>query len=403
MLGEGVRYLPATVLDVLKWILMKLMKFKKFLLFSLPVLGGISFAWLALPKLGRGEAKKNFQERSLAPKKEISLTEEVAKPISYYLLSSQTLFSKAIELASQNNQKTDNNQGVNPKESDNARIVQLINEAIGQATEAVLHYPTDPRGYAQRAKIYQAIEKYLPEATKVALADWEKAASLSSNDPQYFKSASDLALKINDFQKALFCLEKASEVAPTEAQILFDLAQLENKLGLLTEAKKDYQRVLGLVVSREQKELIEKELKAIDSLLAQSPKSVIKESLETTSKKEAISLPDNPPKLEAKNLTNRIFLADPSEKKDLLIEDFADSNAFSGIGVLPGGTTKITIMNNIINNNSQVYLTPIGDSQNQILRVSQKKPASGNQPGSFTVTIPQALNHDLEFKWWIIN
>jgi len=61
-------------------------------------------------------------------------SKDIPQSISQYLVSSQALFSKAISLSQK--EKT----GME-EQSKNAQIVQLVNEAINQATQAAIHYP----------------------------------------------------------------------------------------------------------------------------------------------------------------------------------------------------------------------------------------------------------------------
>lgn len=348
----------------------------------LPLAAGGVFAFFVLPKNGpsqefSGEAVKT----NAVPFEKIA-----PKTISSYLLSSQTLFSKAIEVS------------LNQADAqETVKIVDLINEAISMATKAIIHYPTDPRGYAQRAKIYEAIEKYSPESSLMALKDWERAAILASNDPQYYLKASQLAEKKDKPLESLDYLRKAQAIAPTEAQILFDLAKKETRLGLLIDAKATYEKLLALLVDQKQKETVSKELSAIEELLAQNntqPNYALEEN--------KIEFPDNPLQLEADG-GSRVVIADPGEEKDESIESQASSNALSGTAILKGGDKEIEISNNNITTQSQIYLTAIGETEGRVLRVKNKKAFSQDQQGSFTVSINGLLNHDLEFKWWIIN
>ena len=73
------------------------------------------------------------------------------------------------------------------------------------------------------------------------------------------------------------------------------------------------------------------------------------------------------------------------------------TNATAGTAILPAGLTEITINNPHINPDSLSYVTPIGDSQNQVLYVKAKQVDAW-----FKVAINQPLDHDLEFNWWII-
>lgn len=317
---------------------------------------------------------------------ETSLPKKTPRSLTHYLLTSQTLFSQAIKLSQENQTAEKNDQ-----------IVRLINEAISQATAAITYYPDDPRSWAQRAKIYQAIEKYLKEGTKIALNDLKQAIRCDPTNPEYLKQASRLSLKLGLTQEAIFYLQQAAENSPTEAQLWLDLARLQSKTGNLVAARQNYRRLLPLLADENQKQLVEKELKAIDTLLAQTPNQSSPTNLPSPPPPaEKIILPENPPSLEARVISQNLIIAAPQKDDSLLEEGELTSNALSGNAVIPAGETEITIENENLTPQDQVYLAVLGESQNQVLRVKSKKEKS------FTAAISQPLDKDLEFKWWII-
>ena len=69
------------------------------------------------------------------------------------LLSAQALLTQAIAISKENK----NDQQMHTR---NEKIVTLINEAIRITNQAIIQYPSDPRPWAQRAKIYQTIKQY---------------------------------------------------------------------------------------------------------------------------------------------------------------------------------------------------------------------------------------------------
>ncbi|MDZ7587506.1 MAG: tail fiber domain-containing protein, partial [Patescibacteria group bacterium] len=73
------------------------------------------------------------------------------------------------------------------------------------------------------------------------------------------------------------------------------------------------------------------------------------------------------------------------------------TNATAGKAILPAGSTMLTINSPHITAETLIYVTPVGDSQNQVLYVKSKQVGAW-----FKVAINQALDHDLEFNWWII-
>ncbi|MFZ5366523.1 MAG: phage integrase SAM-like domain-containing protein [Patescibacteria group bacterium] len=74
------------------------------------------------------------------------------------------------------------------------------------------------------------------------------------------------------------------------------------------------------------------------------------------------------------------------------------TNATSGLGILPAGSTEFTIFNPKVSENTLVYLTPVSDTQNKVLYVSAKK--SGEW---FKVGIDTPIDQEIRFNWWIIN
>ena len=75
-------------------------------------------------------------------------------------------------------------------------------------------------------------------------------------------------------------------------------------------------------------------------------------------------------------------------------------NATAGIGVLKAYQNELTIMNQNINPESLIYITPNSDTNNQVLYIRNKK---DGEEGFFTVAINNPINKEIEFSWWIIN
>ena len=73
------------------------------------------------------------------------------------------------------------------------------------------------------------------------------------------------------------------------------------------------------------------------------------------------------------------------------------TNATAGKATLPAGLTEYTIYTPRVDATSLIYVTPTGDSQNQVLYVKAKK-----ENEFFKVAINQPLPFDLDFNWWII-
>jgi len=304
------------------------------------------------------------------------------KLLTDYLLDSQQLFSRAISLSQHPRGKIAEN---------NQRVSRLINEAITEATAAISHYPADPRGYAQRAQIYQAIDKYLPEAPETALRDWEQAGRLGGNDPHYWQQAAKLCLKLGKINQAVQDLQHAAALVPTDGQLLFNLAKTESKAGQLAAARRHYQQLLSLLVDEKQRQQVLAEIKALDGLLAQTPAKQEPAAAPTTAEMVLKT-----PKLEASRLDKPLVIA-AGEEGVAADKALAASNALSGTSVLPGGQIEVTIRNRRVTSRTQIYLTAMGSSDNQPLRLARKG------KGYFVVKIGgHALNRDLPFKWLLV-
>lgn len=304
-------------------------------------------------------------------------------PLAQYLLGSQQLFSRAIALSQHPRGTTADN---------NARVSRLINEAIVEATAAISHYPADPRGYAQRAQIYQAIDKYLPGAPQIALRDWQQAGRLGGNNPDYWRQAAKLCQKIGKNDCVVQNLVRAVAAVPTDGQLLLELARAESRNGELAAAKGHYQQLLSLLVDDRQRRQIKTEIEALDKLLAQAP-GLRRQTPSPTQTEMVLKTP----KLEAARLRTPVIIA-AGEKATAAGKNEAVGNALSGTSVLPGGETELTIHNQKVTPQTRIYLTVMGDSANQPLRLARKG------GGFFTVRLAgHALNHDLSFKWLLVS
>lgn len=365
---------------------------KKAIIFTLPVLAGLTIGQI----FNQTDAKIEKLTALPVNSSSTSSSKQTPRTISDYLITSQTFFSQAIELSQQagllesDKSSTDVN---------NQRVVELINEAITQATAAVLHYPTDARGWYQRAKIYQTIEKYNEGSIQAAIKDIERAVYLEPENKEYLSFLSNLWQDQGDLKKAIFYLSQAAQANPTDAQLWFELAKLQTKEGLLVQAYQSYQRIIPLIVDVSQKKLVREEMVAIESLLAQTKGIDFATSMvPTISPSTDLYLPDAPAKLEANNLAQQVIIADPENEERFASKDKGEysSNSLSGNSLITAGDTEIEIDNANLSPDTQVYITAIGDTQNEVLKVKSKKEKS------FVVSISNPISNDLEFKWWLI-
>lgn len=82
-----------------------------------------------------------------------------------------------------------------------------------------------------------------------------------------------------------------------------------------------------------------------------------------------------------------------------------ETNALSGKGTLIAGETEAKICNENLSPASQVYLTAEEEKGNLVLFVKRKVPFNPETQGCshFIAALQKPLDHDLEFRWWIIN
>jgi tetratricopeptide (TPR) repeat protein len=368
------------------------------------------------------------------------------QPLDTYLLTAQSLLTKAIALSKETN--ADNNQ----------RIVELINQAIDTTNEAIANFPSSASAYAQQAKTYQTISEYMPEAFDAAVAYYQQAIKIDANNPTYYDSLADLYLTqinadkiaegetsgkenlrgsagssevgeltdgvgIGHLDLALFYLDKAVEADPTNPNRIKKLAEIQSQAGYINQSKITYQRLLGIISDDNQIAKIENEINSLNKLLAEaaaqgktseatrrgsSQVEELGEIEELADDGTDITLPDSPPKLQAHHLAGtQTYIAEPKDSSDggrMDSSEVSKSNAKSGSAVIPAGKREIEICNNNLGPDTQVYLTPEGETKNIILFVKSKSaydPASDHCP-NFTAGIARPLEQDLKFKWWII-
>jgi len=348
------------------------------------------------------------------------------QPLDTYLLSAQSMLTKAIALSKEAN--ADNNQ----------RIVELINQAIDTTNQAIANFPSSSAAYAQQAKTYQTISKYMPEAFDAAVAYYQQALKIGANNPTYYDSLADLYLSstndvgqgttsevaqsdssdgvgIGHLDLALFYLDKAVEADPTNPNRIKKLAETQSQAGYINKAKITYQRLLGIISDDNQVAKIENEINSLNKLLAEAAADAKgnegissdggrMDSSEVIREKD-ITLPDSPPKLQAHHLAGvNTFIAEPHKSKITNQNSTLETNAKSGSAVIPAGKRQVEICNNNLGPDTQVYLVPEGETKNIILFVKSKSaydPASDHCP-NFVAGIAKPLEQDLKFKWWLI-
>ena len=306
---------------------------------------------------------------------------QVPKSIQHYLLTSQQYFTQALQSQTENNQNS---------------ALQDLNNSILAATQAIKEFPNDFRGYQQRARIYQSLIGSKPELINQAIADLSSAQKLNPNSTEIIHELASLFAKKGDIQNTLACLVKTVTLEPTKAQNFYDLAKIQQQTGLIAEAIATYNQLLPLIADNSQKIQIEAEKTALEALLAQNP--TIYDPPSTISPTPASTI-DDLPSLQATDITNEtgLIIAAPETNKEIAVENLTESNALSGTATLSPNQKDITITNDNLKPESQVYLSIVKGGKNQTLKVQSK---SGN---SFTAGFDSPLSEEVQFKWWIIN
>ena len=73
------------------------------------------------------------------------------------------------------------------------------------------------------------------------------------------------------------------------------------------------------------------------------------------------------------------------------------SNTTIGTASIATGSSEIFIQNNLVNDGTLVYVTPISDTDNQVLYVKSKQTNSG-----FTIAVPNQVASQTSFNYWLV-
>jgi len=305
---------------------------------------------------------------------------QVPKSIQHYLLTSQQYFSQAVSQQS----------------SDNSASVESLNNSILAATEAIKEFPDDYRGYQQRGNIYQALTDSKPELLDQSISDFASAFKLNSQSAEVTRSLASLYAKKGDANKTILYLNQTVTLEPTKAQNFYDLAKIQQQVGLLSQALDTYTKLTTLVTDPTQKTQVESEKAALEKLVAQNPSAAGPST--PTNSSTINDLPSNieSPTIQAMGEGGLIIAASEGDKS-IAVSSQTDSNSLSGNSILPTSQKEITIPNDNISSTSQVYVTITKGGKNQNLQVISKSEKS------FIVGLDSPISEDIEFKWWIIN
>jgi len=311
---------------------------------------------------------------SISPSSEVTPT-QVPKSIQHYLLTSQQYFSQAIE-------KQD---------------VELLNQSILAATQAVKEFPSDYRGFYQRARIYQSILSSKPELFSQVISDHSAAYKLEPNSAEITRSLASAYAQKGDAQNTLAYLNQTIILEPTKAQNFYDLAKIQQQTGLLPQALETYNKLITLISDPTQKSQVENEKTAIQKIISQNPNpknNTNQTNILPTISPPAVSL--DSPTIQA-STDSKLIVAAPEDINKVEVSTLTSSNSLSGSSTLPANQKEISINNDNLSANSQVYVTILSGGKNQNLQVISKSDKS------FTVGLDSAITENIKFKWWIIN
>ncbi len=315
------------------------------------------------------------QSNTTLPQPSVSPT-QVPKSIQHYLLTSQQFFTQA----SQN------------------QSVDALNQSIVAATEAIKEFPNDYRGYYQRGRIYQSVAASQPQVVTQVITDLSQAQKLNPNDAEITRSlASAYAIK-GDAQNTINYLSQTIALEPTKAQNFYDLAKIQQQIGLLPQAVETYDKLLTILSDPTQKTQVESEKSTLQKLISQNPQAASQVNSTTPITLPTTDLPSSldSPTIQA-SAGSGLIVAAPEKLDQIEVSNLAASNSLSGTGSLPSGQKEITITNSQVTDNSQIYVSIISGGKNQNLQVLSKS------TGSFIVGLDSPINENIEFKWWIIN
>jgi len=350
-----------------------------FPLLSISGLTLISFSGLILLK-GRNNQINSLSEIQNIPS-DISISPtQVPKSIQHYLLTSQQLFSQAIQ--NQNDQNS---------------AIELLNKSILAASQAIKEFPKDYRGYQQRGRIYHSLTDSQPKLIDQSISDLASAQKLNPNSAEITHTLASLYAKKGDTQNTILYLNQTVALEPTKAQNFYDLAKIQQQAGFLPQALETYNRLITLVTDPNQKVQIESEKSTIEKIISENP------NLKNIYPNQPSTINDINPPISIDSPTIQalaqggLIIATPDEDKNIEVKNQSDSNSYSGNASLLANQKEISISNNKLTSNSQVYVTATKGGKNQNLKVLSKSNKS------FTVGLDSSINEDIEFKWWIIN
>lgn len=348
-----------------------------FPLLSISGLTILSFSGLILFKNKTQTTSINTTSNYPLPQTNVSPT-QVPKSIQHYLLTSQQYFTQASQ-----NQNVDD-----------------LNQSILAATNAIKEFPTDYRGFFQRARIYQSVLSSQPQLLPQVVADLTQAQKLDPNNAEVTRSLASAYAQSGDAQNTINYLSQTIALEPTKAQNFYDLAKIQQQVGLLPQALNTYNQLISLVSDSDQKAQVEHEKSTLEKLISQNPKTseTSINNIQKSTPLPTLNIPSNldSPTIQA-STNNGLIVAAPIDLNKIEVSNLSTSNSLSGLSILPTNQKEITIQNDQVSATSQIYLTITKGGKNQNLQVISKSDKS------FIVGLDSPISEDIEFKWWIIN
>ena len=340
----------------------------------------LSFGGLMLLKSNNTASIPNPVNNQLPINNQIVPT-QVPKSIQHYLLTSQQNFTQALSI---NNEE---------------EKIELINQSILAATNAIKDFPEDHRGFYQRARIYQSLSDNKTEFLDQSILDYNQANNLNPNSAEITRDLASAYAKKGDVINTLTYLTETINLEPTKAQNFYDLAKIQEQSGYINDAITTYDQLLTLVSDNTQKNQIETEKQTLKKIIKENPSLANQNNLPLPTLNQTETPSFDSPKIQASDLTasKSLIVASPEEETKIEIKNQTDSNSLSGNNILASGQKEISILNSKIISTSQIYVTATKGGKNQNLQVLSRT------DDSFTVGLDSSINEPIEFKWWIIN
>lgn len=312
---------------------------------------------------------------------------QVPKSIQHYLLASQQYFTQALSLQS--------------SQPSSAELISLLNQSITAASEAIILFPQDFRGYEQRGKIYQSISDSQPQIVPQAIADLSHASELNPSSADLTRNIASLYAKQGKVADTISYLTRTVSLEPTKAQNFYDLANLQQRAGLLPAAIDTYNHLLTLISDPNQASQIKTVRDSLSHLLSQNQNSNNYYSIIPSPSPSIVRF--DSPTIQAlllptpgQSAPSSLIIAAPKQSTNVSVSSLIDTNSLSGKSLLPAGQKTITLSNSHLNRSKQVYVSLLKGGKNLSLEVISKTNTQ------FTVGLTEPASEDIEFQWWII-